>query len=70
MSESAALALAIGLVATLFAMLATILGWLGAKVISRLDEVVIKLGQVSEDLHSRINAHETRLTVIERELDK
>ncbi len=59
------LPIALSLVATLFGLLTVLLGWLGAKVIARLDAVVEKLNQVSGELHTRINGIDTRLTVVE-----
>lgn len=62
------LPIALSLVATLFGLLTVLLGWLGAKVIARLDAVVEKLNQVAGELHTRINGLDTRLTVVETKI--
>lgn len=62
------LPIALSLVATLFGLLTVLMGWLGAKVIARLDAVVEKLNQVAGELHSRINGIDTRLTVVETKI--
>ena len=53
------------LVAALFGVLAVIVGWIGSRVIEKLDSVVEMLHQVAEELHSRINKLDTRVSVIE-----
>jgi len=68
MTEIGLLSVALTLVATLFALLMTVLGWLGAKVINRLDAVVERLDRVSSELHGRISGIDTRVTVLEVEL--
>ena len=68
MTETAALTIALGLVATLFGLLTAILSWTGAKVIARLDAVVDKLDKVASELHARINGIDNRLTVVETEI--
>ncbi len=64
-NELTLLALAASLVATLFGLLVMVLGWLGAKVIQRLDTLADKLDVVSGELHTRINGIDSRLTKVE-----
>ena len=68
MTETVALTIALGLVATLFGLLTAILSWTGAKVIGRLDSVVEKLEKVASELHARINGIDNRLSVVESEI--
>jgi biopolymer transport protein ExbB/TolQ len=68
MSETVAITIALGLVATLFGMLTGVLAWMGAKVISRLDAVVDKLDKVAGELHVRINGIDNRLSIVETEI--
>lgn len=65
MSEAQVLTIAASLVACLFGVLATVIGWMGARVIVRLDAVVEKLNVVAGELHTRINGIDTRLTRVE-----
>lgn len=65
MSEAQALNVAAVLVAALFGVLATVVGWVGSRVITRLDDVVEKLTDVAGELHTRINGLDTRLTRVE-----
>jgi hypothetical protein len=65
MSETQMLTLAGVLVAGLFGVLATIIGWMGSRVITRLDDMVEKLTAVAGELHTRINGLDTRLTRVE-----
>jgi len=65
MSETQVLTLAGVLVAGLFGVLAAIIGWMGSRVITRLDDMVDKLTDVAGELHTRINGLDTRLTRVE-----
>lgn len=51
--------------AALFGVLTAIVGWIGSRVIEKLDSVVEMLHQVADELHSRINKLDTRVSVIE-----
>lgn len=53
------------LVATLFGLLACIIGWLGARIITRLDIMVDRLDAVRIDLHNKINGLDIRLVKVE-----
>ena len=70
MSEAQALTIAAALVAALFGVLATVMGWMGSRVITRLDDVVEKLTDVAGELHTRINGIDTRLTRVEVRAEK
>ena len=65
MQETMLLTIAAWLVATLFGMLTALVGWMGNKVVGKLDDVVKKLGEVSAELHERINGLDRRVTVVE-----
>ena len=64
MQETMLLTIAAWLVATLFGMLTALVGWTGNKVVGKLDDVVKKLGEVSAELHERINGLDRRVTVL------
>ena len=65
MTETVMLTIASSLVATLFGLLVLILGWLGSKLYSKLDEMAKALPQLAGDLHTKINAIDMRLVKIE-----
>lgn len=53
------------LVATLFALLILILGWLGNKTYNKLDEISSNLIKMAGELHTRINGLDRRLIRVE-----
>ena len=63
------LTIAASLVACMFGLLATVVGWMGARVIVRLDAMVEKLNNVAGELHTRINGLDTRITRVETMAD-
>lgn len=65
METTPILTLASALVATLFGLLACIIGWLGARIIMRLDLMVDRLDAVRVELHDKINGINLRLTKVE-----
>lgn len=65
MSDNALTALALSLVATLFGLLTMILGWLGAKLYNKLDEMSKNLILMASELHNKINSIDTRLVKVE-----
>lgn len=65
MSETQLLTIAGMIVAALFGVLAAIVGWIGSRVIEKLDAVVAMLHQVADELHARINKLDHRITVVE-----
>jgi hypothetical protein len=60
MTETQLLTMAAALVAAMFGLLATVLGWIGSRAINKLDEVVSAVGAVKDELHDRITAHESK----------
>lgn len=54
----------------LVGLLTTVIGGLGARVITRLDAMVDKLNSVAGELHTRINGLDTRLTRVETKTEK
>ena len=58
------------LIGLLVAVLAAVLGWLGSRIIVRLDLMVDRLNQVSGELHTRINGLDTRLTRVETKVER
>ena len=65
MTETQLLAVAASLVATLFGLLVALLGWLGNKFYSKLDEISKNLVLMAGELHERINGLDRRVTVVE-----
>lgn len=65
MSETQLLTIASSLVATLFGILIMVLGWLGNKTYTKLDEISRNLIVMAGELHDRINGIDVRLTVVE-----
>ena len=53
------------LVATLFALLVTVLGWIGNKIYTKLDEVNQTMRQIDKDLGIRLHEIDRRLTKVE-----
>ena len=58
------------LIGLLFGVLVAMLGWLGSRIIVRLDLMVDRLNQVSGELHIRINGLDTRLTRVETKVER
>ena len=69
MTETAMLTIASSLVATLFGLLVLIVGWLGSKLYSKLDEMSCSLQRMGGELHKRINAIDNRLVKVETSCD-
>ena len=69
MSETTLLAIAASLVATLFGVLVTIIGWLGNKFYTKLDEISRNLIAMAGELHDRINGLDKRLVRVETTID-
>ncbi len=69
MSDTQLLTLAASLVATLFGLLVTVLGWLGNKFYSKLDEISGNLVKMAGELHERINGLDRRTTVLETKIE-
>ena len=60
MTTSELLTISATLVATLFGLLCALLAWIGSKLHSKLDEVVIALQSVRTELHQRISETDRR----------
>jgi len=69
MSETQLLTIASSLVATLFGLLVTVLGWIGSKIYTKLDEMSNTMHSIASDLHERINDLDRRVTVVETRCD-
>ena len=69
MSETTLLAIAASLVATLFGVLVAIIGWLGNKFYTKLDEISRNLIAMAGELHDRINGLDKRLVRVETTID-
>ena len=54
----------------LVGILATVIGWMGSRVIVRLDMVVDRLNNMAGELHTRINGIDSRLVRVETMQDK
>lgn len=65
MNETQLLTIASSLVATLFGLLVVVLGWLGSKIYTKLDEMSITMHSIASDLHERINDLDRRVTKVE-----
>ena len=65
MSDTFLLTMASSLVATLFGLLVLIIGWLGNKFYSKLDEISQNLSRMAGELHERINGIDRRLVRVE-----
>jgi hypothetical protein len=54
MTETQLLTVAASLVACMFGLLATVIGWMGSRAINALDSMKEKLNEVASELHERI----------------
>ncbi len=70
MSDTQLLAISASLVATLFGVLVTILGWLGNKFYAKLDEISKNLVDMAGELHDRINGLDRRVTKVETQYEE
>jgi hypothetical protein len=65
MTETQILAASGSIIIALLGVLLCVIGWLGSRVINRLDDLVDRVDEVKGDLHNRINGIETRLVKVE-----
>jgi len=65
MNDAQLLTLAASLVAALFGLLVTLIGWLGNKFYTKLDEISKNLVDMAGELHERINGLDRRVTKVE-----
>lgn len=70
MSDTQLLAISASLVATLFGVLVTVLGWLGNKFYVKLDEISKNLVDMAGELHDRINGLDRRVTKVETQYEE
>lgn len=68
MSETQFTTIALSLVAALFGLLSVVLGWLGSRIYSKLDEMSNTMHTISGELHTRINGIDRRITVVETKI--
>lgn len=69
MNETAILMVSSSLVATLFGLLVALLGWLGSKIYTKLDELGNTMRRIESDLHERISALDKRVTRVETQVE-
>lgn len=65
MNDTMLLTIASGLVATMFGLLVAVLGWMGSRVYSKLDEMAKTMHSIAGELHNRINGLDRRVTIVE-----
>lgn len=53
------------LVAAIFGILLAVLGWMGNKLYGKLVEITTSLSTLAGDLHTKINALDRRVTIVE-----
>lgn len=70
MTENEMLTIAAALVATMFGLLAAIIGWIGSRAINSIDAMKDKLNEVACELHTRISSIDVRLVVVETKVEK
>jgi hypothetical protein len=64
-SDNFVITIALGLVATLFGMLMLLLGWLGSRLYTKIDELGKAIITLTGELHSKINVIDGRLIRVE-----
>lgn len=65
MDTGTVVTLACSIVGALFGILTVSIGWVGARVVVKQDELMAKLTDIKDDIHARITALETRLVRVE-----
>lgn len=70
MSETQILTTSGSIIISLLGILLCVIGWLGSRVINRLDELVDRVDDVKGDLHGRINVIDVRLAKVETVVSK
>lgn len=65
MTEMQLVSVSAGLVAVMFGLLATVIGWIGGRAINSIDAMRDKLSEVAGELHSRINGIDNRVVAVE-----
>jgi predicted PurR-regulated permease PerM len=69
MTDAQLLNIALSIVATFFALLVALLGWLGNKFYTKLDEISKNLVEMAGELHERINGLDRRVTRVETQFE-
>lgn len=69
MTETQMLTLAAALVAAMFGLLTTVIGWMGNRAVNSIDQMKDKLNEVAGELHTRINGIDSRLVRVETKLE-
>lgn len=69
MTETQMLTLAAALVAAMFGLLTTVIGWMGNRAVNSIDQMKEKLNEVAGELHTRINGIDSRLVRVETRLE-
>lgn len=69
MTETQMLTLAAALVAAMFGLLTTVIGWMGNRAVNSIDQMRDKLNEVAGELHTRINGIDSRLVKVETKLE-
>ncbi len=69
MTDMQTLTAAGALIVLLVGVLVGMLGWIGSRIIVRLDAMVDRLNSVAGELHTRINGIDTRLTRVETKVE-
>lgn len=69
MDPTQLLTISFSLVWGLFAVLIGVIGWIGARVITKQDEVLNRLDIVKDELHNRIASIDSRLIRVETKLE-
>lgn len=69
MNETQMLTLAAALVAAMFGLLTTVIGWMGNRAVNSIDQMRDKLNEVAGELHTRINGIDSRLVKVETKLE-
>lgn len=69
MTETQMLTLAAALVAAMFGLLMTVIGWMGNRAVNSIDQMRDKLNEVAGELHTRINGIDSRLVRVETKLE-
>lgn len=69
MTETEMLTIAAALVAAMFGLLTTVIGWMGSRAVNSIDQMREKLNEVAGELHTRINGIDSRLVKVETKLE-
>lgn len=65
MTDAAFISILLSLVATLFALLVCVMGWIGSKLYQRVNEMASSMQNIERDLHGKIVDLDRRVTRVE-----